>query len=216
LSLIAVKNLTFAYPGRAPLWENLNFTLEPGQKIGLWGPNGCGKSTLFNILLGLLPPQSGQIWLDRHLCASQAAFARHRTSIGYAFQDPEDQLFCSTVLEDVAFGPLNLGCSQKQARLLAGQMLDMFGLAGFEKHITYHLSGGEKRLASLACVWALRPKALLLDEPSAFLDARALQTLKAVLGGCQLPWLMISHDRAFLEATCNQIWLAGPGEFKAV
>jgi cobalt/nickel transport system ATP-binding protein len=211
LSLIAVKNLTFAYPGRPPLWQDLSFTLEAGQRIGLWGPNGCGKSTLFNILMGLIRPQSGQIWLNQHLCDSQASFARHRTSLGYAFQDPDDQLFCATVLEDVAFGPLNLGFPQAQA--LASQVLEMFGLTGFEKRITYHLSGGEKRLVSLACVWALRPKALLLDEPNAFLDEAAAQTLKTVLRDCQLPWLMISHDRAFLEATCNQIWLAGQNAF---
>jgi cobalt/nickel transport system ATP-binding protein len=216
ISFIKVENLSFAYPGRPPLWRDLSFTLAPGQQAGLWGNNGCGKSTLFNILMGLTIPQSGQIWLEEKLCATPAAFARQRTRLGYAFQDPDDQLFCSTVLEDVAFGPLNLGCSPEEARRLSSQALAVFGLAGFEERVTYHLSGGEKRLASLAAVWAMQPKALLLDEPQASLDEQGLKKLTAALRACGLPWLMASHDRGFLESTCNQIWEAGQGQIKTV
>ncbi|MDR1396181.1 MAG: energy-coupling factor ABC transporter ATP-binding protein [Desulfarculales bacterium] len=216
MSLIAVENLNFAYPGRPSLWRNLNFILAPGQRIGLWGSNGCGKSTLFNILMGLTVPQSGQIWLEGRLCVTPADFARQRTRLGYAFQDPDDQLFCSTVLEDVAFGPLNLGHSREEAGRLSSQALAVFGLGGFEKRITYHLSGGEKRLASLAAVWAMQPQALLLDEPHVSLDELGLKNLKEALRACGLPWLMASHDRAFLESTCNQIWEVGQGEINAV
>ena len=209
MSIIKVENVHFGFD--KPLWQGLNFTLEAGQRIGIRGPNGCGKSTLFNLLMGLNKLQCGRIWLNDVECLHETDFAGQRPSIGYLFQDPDDQLFCATVMEDVAFGPLNQGHSQDQAREISLTVLEHLGLSGYEKRITYHLSGGEKRLVSLASVWAMQPQAFLLDEPSAFLDQDAQQHLIHILLNSDKGWLMISHDMDFLQATCHEIWQVNDG-----
>ena len=205
MSLIQMRGIAFAYAGRPPVFDGLDFCLEDGQRLGILGPNGAGKSTLFLLAMGLLPPNAGQISLFGQAMRQEADFAAVRTRLGYCFQDPDDQLFCPTVLEDVAFGPLNQGLERHQALDHAQAALETLGLAGFAQRVTYQLSGGEKRLVTLATVLALRPQALLLDEPTAGLDPQTQERFEAVLQESQLPWAVISHDHAFLARACNQI-----------
>ena len=211
MNIIGMRDIAFAYPGRPPVFAGLDFSLEPGQRIGILGPNGAGKSTLFLLAMGLVRPQAGEIRLFGQAMAQEADFAPLRTRLGYCFQDPDDQLFCPTVLEDVAFGPLNQGLDRHQALDQAHQALAVLGLSGFAERVTYQLSGGEKRLVTLATVLALRPQALLLDEPTAGLDPATQARLEAVLLASQLPWAVISHDRAFLERTGNQLMMLENG-----
>ncbi len=207
--MLRIKNLTFAYPGRPALWQELNLSLSSGQRVGIIGPNGSGKSTLFNLMLGLIRPQAGEIYLNGKLCQSEAQFAGQRTTFGYAFQDPDDQLFCPTLYEDVAFGPRNQGHDKLAVDLLTRQALELFGLMGLAQQPAYHLSGGEKKLASLACVWSLQPQALLLDEPTLSLDEGHQARLEQILADTLLPWIMVSHDTIFLAKVCNEIWQVG-------
>ncbi len=211
MSLIRMTGIHFAYPGRPPVFAGLDFSLEEGQRVGILGPNGAGKSTLFLLAMGLLQPSAGTVELFGQPMRQESDFAPLRTRLGYCFQDPDDQLFCPTVLEDVAFGPLNQGLDRQQALDQALAALAALDLAGFAERVTYQLSGGEKRLVTLATVLALRPQALLLDEPTTGLDPQTQERLEGVLQESSLPWAVISHDHAFLARVCHQIWRLGEG-----
>jgi cobalt/nickel transport system ATP-binding protein len=141
-------------------------------------------------------------------------FAEVRRRIGLLFQDPDDQLFSPTVLEDVAFGPLNLGKTKAEAAAVARRTLSFLGLDGFENRITFKLSGGEKRLVSLAAVLAMEPEALLLDEPVNGLDTRTRLRLMGILRGLDLSYILISHELDFLTATTDIIFTMENGHVR--
>ena len=205
--LLELKDLSFGYPGR-PLFEGLNFSLQEGARIGLIGPNGAGKSTLLRLMLGLERPHGGKIYFRGQEVKKESDFYPVRREIGLLFQDPEDQLFCPTVEEDLAFGPLNLGLSRQEVARRVVEVLQMLGLEGFEKRLTYRLSGGEKRLVALGAVLTMEPRFLLLDEPTGDLDWKNFQKLVSLLQHKIPSYLVISHDFEFLELVCEEIlWL---------
>ncbi|MBW2669340.1 MAG: ABC transporter ATP-binding protein, partial [Deltaproteobacteria bacterium] len=183
-----------------------------GNRIGLMGPNGSGKTTLFHIIMGLLKPSSGSIEIFNRPVKTEKDFIRVREKIGLLFQDADDQLFSPTVLEDVAFGPLNMGKSRDEAMDIARSTLNFLGLTGFEDRITYKLSGGEKKLVSLATVLAMEPEVLLFDEPTSGLDDRTKATLKDVLAGLDLSYIIISHEIDFLTEIANSIYSMDNGK----
>jgi len=197
--LIRLAGLSFAYDAARPVLSGLDFALHAGERVALVGGNGSGKTTLLHLIVGLLRPASGRIEAfgrDRH---AEADFVEVRQRAGLLFQDAEDQLFCPTVAEDVAFGPLNLGKSREDVEGLVRATLETLGLAGYEERITHKLSGGEKRLVSLATVLAMEPEALLLDEPTAGLDEEAEARLLAILATLPQAMVVASHDHTFLE-----------------
>ena len=203
--LINLKNISYAYPNAKPVLKNLNFQLREGQKIGLVGPNGCGKTTFFHIIMGLLRPTSGSIEIFEKQIAEEKDFVSVRKKIGLLFQDADDQLFSPTVLEDVAFGPLNLGKSKDEAKDIAKRTLETLGQAALQDRITYKLSGGEKRLVSLATVLAMEPQVLLLDEPTSGLDEDTKKILLRVLSELDLAFVLISHEFDFLSEITRAI-----------
>ncbi len=205
--IIHLENITFGYPGCDPVLEELNFQFFKGNQFGLMGPNGSGKTTLFHIIMGLLKPSSGKIKIFNTPVETENDFRKIREKIGLLFQDADDQLFSPTVLEDVAFGPLNLGKTKNDAMDIARHTLDFLGLNDFEERITYKLSGGEKKLVSLATVLAMEPKVLLLDEPTSGLDEKTKSTLKRVLIDLDLSYILISHDIDFLHEITDTIYL---------
>ena len=176
--IINLSDISFAYPGSSKALDKLNLQFHQGDRLGLIGPNGSGKTTMFHIIMGLLKPSSGTIEIFGRQVNGERDFRSVRERIGLLFQDADDQLFSPTVLEDVAFGPLNLGRSQEEAKDIAQSTLELLGLSGFEDRITYKLSGGEKKLVSLATVLAMEPEILLLDEPSNGLDDNTKARLK--------------------------------------
>ena len=197
--LVEFRNVDFSYGPRQVLSE-CSFCLRPSERVALLGPNGSGKTTLLHLLVGLLRPSAGRIEAFGQPRAVEADFHEVRRRVGLLFQDPDDQLFCPTVAEDVAFGPLNLGKSRDEVRRIVADTLDRLGLAGYERRVTYHLSGGEKRLAALATVLAMQPDVLLLDEPSGGLDDAATERLIGILTRLPQAMIVVSHDRAFWEA----------------
>lgn len=203
--LLELRGISFAYPGRPQVLDKLDYILNPGDRVGLVGANGAGKSTMFLVAMGLLKPRAGEVWAFGKKRVEEKDFLEVRARLGLCFQDPDDQLFSPTVLQDIAFGPLNLGLGKEQALARARETLEEMGLEGFEDRITHQLSGGEKRLVSLATVWAMRPDALLLDEPTAGLDQKTEARLKELLAGSHLSWTIISHDRPFLDETCAKV-----------
>jgi len=156
-AVIELKDITYAFPDRGNALDGLTFHLHHGEKLGLFGPNGAGKTTMLHILMGLIKPQKGEVELFGKTMGDGRVFSEARLKIGFLFQHSDDQLFCPTVLDDVAFGPLNQGLTKNDALDRAAQALTTVGLAGFEDRVPYRLSGGEKKLVALATVLAMQP-----------------------------------------------------------
>ena len=203
--IINLEDISFAYPGRGPVLDKLNLSLYKGDRMGLMGPNGSGKTTMFHVIMGLLKPSSGGMHIFGAPVKEGKDFKGVRQRIGLLFQDADDQLFSPTVLEDVAFGPLNLGKSQDEAKSIAVKTLLFLGLAGFEDRVTHKLSGGEKRLVSLATVLAMEPDVLLLDEPTTGLDETTEGRLVEILQRLDLSFILVSHNIDFLMNTTEFI-----------
>ncbi|EXJ15074.1 ATPase component NikO of energizing module of nickel ECF transporter [Imhoffiella purpurea] len=201
--MIELRGIAFDHRDR-PVLEGIDFGLHPGERVALVGPNGAGKTTLLLLLVGLLRPKAGELIAFGRARRSEADFHEVRARVGLLFQDSDDQLFCPTVLEDVAFGPLNLGRSPDEARDEAFRTLSVLGLDGFAERVTHRLSAGEKRLVALATVLAMKPSVLLLDEPTNGLDEATEQRLIAHLSGLDQAMLIVSHDRTFLERLANR------------
>ncbi len=213
--LLELERISFTYPGREePVLQAIDFTLDTGQKIGLIGANGSGKTTLFHIIMGLLSPNAGTLRFRGRELKQQKDFQTLRRTIGLLFQDADDQLFSPTVLEDVAFGPLNLGASPAAARERAEATLLRLGLGHLRDRITHQLSGGEKKLVSLATILVMEPEALLLDEPTNNLDAETRTRLIEILEGLELAYILISHDWDFLAHTSREIFAIDQGRMR--
>ena len=210
--IINLTDISFSYPGEPEILDKLNLQFSRNEKTGLMGPNGSGKTTLFHIIMGLLKPLSGNIEIFGKSIREEKDFIDVRMRIGLLFQDADDQLFSPTVLEDVAFGPLNLGKSKDEAIDIARKTLEFLDLAGFEDRITYKLSGGEKRLVSLATVLAMEPEILLLDEPTTGLDEKTKTKIKKTLRELDLSYILISHEFDLLSEITDSIYTMDKGK----
>ncbi len=208
--MIRLRDIRFSYDGQEVL-KGLSLEVGPGDRIGLIGHTGAGKTTICRIIMGLARPDSGDVEIFGKLRAVESDFADIRGRIGYLFQDSEDQLFCPTVLDDVAFGPLNLGRSPDEAKEIVSRTLEALNLEGFEERLTHKLSGGEKRLVSLAGVLAMEPEILILDEPTTGLDAETQERIADVLVSSDLTYVVVSHDREFIARTATSTALLRDG-----
>ena len=203
-SMLEIEALSFAYPGFAPCLDGVDLTLQKGERLGLDGQNGAGKSTLLHLIVGLLQAQSGRINAFGRDYRDEKDFRLLRRRVGLVFQDPDDQLFCPTVAEDIAFGPLNLGYSQQDAMAIVDDTLDSLDLQHLRDRVTHKLSGGQKRLVSLATVLAMKPEILLLDEPTNALDEKTTKRLIDILLDLPQAMIIVSHDRTFREAVMTR------------
>jgi len=193
----------FAHDGRSVL-RGVDCRLHAGDRLALLGANGAGKTTLLHLLVGLIRPDAGEVVAFGRPCRHEADFVPMRARVGLLFQHSDDQLFCPTVLDDVAFGPLNLGRPPSEARAVAEATLAALGLDGFAGRVTYRLSSGEKRLVALATVLAMEPEVLLLDEPTNGLDEATEARLITHLAGLEQAMVIVSHDRRFLGQLVNR------------
>jgi cobalt/nickel transport system ATP-binding protein len=209
-ALLRLDSVTVSRGGRTILRE-VSLDLRAGEKLALVGANGAGKTTLLRTWVGLEKPQSGKVIAFGAECRDEKDFRPVRARAGLLFQDPDDQLFSPTVIEDVAFGPLNLGLSQKDAVLRAHETLESLGLAHLSRRMPHRLSGGEKRLVSLAAVLSMKPDALLLDEPTNALDDIFLARLTEILQNLDIAMVVVSHDRHFLEKLATRAALLRDG-----
>ncbi len=204
--MIEIRDLSFSYSNGKKVFDGLNFSFKRGEKIGLVGPNGAGKSTLFHLIMGLLNPSSGEIIIFDRSRENGEDFYDVRQRIGLLFQESEDQLFCPTVEEDIAFGPLNLGKSHREIKAIVRGTCERLGLKGFEKKVTHRLSGGEKRLVALATVVAMDPECYLFDEPTSGLDEATTEKFSRYLKDYADTYIIITHDHSFLENTVDKIY----------
>ena len=212
-TLISLQDIHFSYFPDKPILSGFSLTLAAGQRLGLAGPNGCGKTTVLSILMGLLRPSQGRVEIFGQARRTEREFQNVRPKLGFVFQDANDQLFCPTVADDIAFGPLNMGASKKDAARKVEEILSLLGMNGFGGRISHDLSGGEKRLIALGTALALDPRILVLDEPTTFLDAATADHLESILESCGLPSLIVSHDTAFLaRVTDTQMHMGRRGK----
>lgn len=214
--LIRLQDITFGYDSARDVLRKLSFTFSEGDRVGLTGPNGSGKTTLFHIIMGLLKPKEGEIKIFGKKMHDEADYRGARERIGLLFQDANDQLFCPTVAEDIAFGPLNLGKRHDDARKIVRETLETLGLFGFEDRVTYKLSGGEKKLISLATVLAMKPEVLLLDEPTSGLDEETTERIIQVLNRSSTSYMIISQDKGLLAKTTRCIYRMVNGKLEGV
>ena len=216
MSLLELNDIHFAYPGLEPVLQGASLQLNAGERLSIIGPNGAGKSTLLKITMGLLAPTSGTVAAFGTPCRAEADFHEMRRRVGFVFQDADDQLFCPTVAEDVAFGPLNLGRSKQQALAIVDDVLSRLGLMHLRDRVTHKLSGGEKRLVTLATVLAMEPEVLILDEPTNALDPDNYARLVDILQGLDQALLLVSHDPEFRAEIAPSGYVLAEGQLTRI
>jgi cobalt/nickel transport system ATP-binding protein len=201
--LMTFDNVTVEREGAAVL-SNVSFSLAARERLAIVGPNGAGKTTLLRAMVGLQTITKGRIFAFGRERRTEADFHEVRTKAAYMFQDADDQLFCPTVVEDVAFGPLNMGLSDEDALARARQTLTSLDLAHLADRLVRKLSGGEKRMVCLAGVLAMDPDVLLLDEPTNSLDAAHVEKLTQTLQRIDKAMVIVSHDRPLLDCLATR------------
>ena len=212
---LKVANLTHRFADGRRALDDISFEISAGERVAIVGPNGAGKTTLFLRLCGVLPGHAGQVIVQGLDAADAESRKKLPEVIGVVFQNPDDQLFSATVLEDVAFGPLNLGQSPDEAVASARESLQLLGLIGCEERSPHRLSGGEKRRAALAGVLAMKPGILLLDEPSMFLDPRGRRELIRTVLVLSTTQLLATHDLDMVLDTCPRTIVLDGGRIAA-
>ncbi|VEH00194.1 Nickel import ATP-binding protein NikO [Slackia heliotrinireducens] len=183
--LIEFDHVSFGYEDE-PVLDDVSFAIRQGQAVALTGPNGCGKSTALRLINGLLFAKSGEYRFDGQKVDAAAmknqTFAKRlHQRIGFVFQNPDTQLFCPSVQEEIAFGPRQMGLSEEEVQRRVDDMLDMFDLRKLAKRAPYRLSGGEKHKVAIACVLSMNPDVIVLDEPTNGLDQKTQRLLTRTL-----------------------------------
>ncbi len=203
--IVSLQQASLCYPGHPEgALHTVDFALHPGERIALTGDNGSGKTTLLLALTGLRPLSVGTLLHHGEAVTTPSQLQALRKDVGIVFQNAEDQLFSPTVLEDVAFGPLNLGFSQAEAQTQSEAVLARLGVADLAPRLTHTLSGGQQRMVALATALVMAPKALLLDEPTNDLDATGRATLIKILRESGLALVLSSHEPGFLETLATR------------
>ena len=217
MNAIEVRGLRYRFPDGTEALRGVDFAIAPGERVGLIGPNGAGKSTLLLHLNGILPGRPGTNGEVRigDVPITSRNLPEIRRQVGLLFQDPDDQLFCPTVFEDVAFGPEQFALEGESIAERVERALALVGLRGFESRAPHHLSQGEKRLVCLAGLLACEPSVLVLDEPTSNLDPRARRGLEALLEGLPSTQLIATHDLELVVALCPRVLLLDGGTIVA-
>jgi cobalt/nickel transport system ATP-binding protein len=210
---LKIENLRFEYPDGTRALDGVCLEARRGEKVGIIGANGAGKSSLLLHLNGILRSDGavsifGLPAVGRNLKAI-------RQKVGFVFQNPDDQLFCPTVYDDVAFGPRNLRLSEDEVRARVMESLEEVGMAGFERKSAFHLSLGQKKRVSLATVLALRVELLAMDEPTCSLDPKGRNALIELLARIPVAQIIATHDLGLVSRLCDRVILLSHGRIVA-
>lgn len=206
---VNIKNLSTSRDGVC-LYENITLDVSHKEKIAIIGPNGCGKTTLLEIIAGLRDLEEGTLELFHQPMINQNDFKTMRHLIGYLFQDSDNQFLAPVVEDDVAFSLLASGVSKEEAKLKTSMILQDLGIEHLAKKIVYHLSGGEKKLVALAGVLITEPKLMLLDEPTNGLDHAMQLRLVEILRKIDKSIIIVSHHKEFIELVVEKIYEITP------
>lgn len=205
-----LNHVSFSYQKDRPVLQDITISLRQGVSMGLIGANGAGKSTLLKLLVGLLTGYTGEIQLMGQPVSKQN-LTKIRGKAGYVFQDSDSQLFMSTVYEDVAFGPRNYGYPEEIVEQNVMEALQKVHIAKLRDRQIYRMSGGQKKLASIATILSMEPEIILLDEPSIALDPRNRRNLIKILNEMNETKLIASHDLDMILDTCSETVLLADG-----
>ena len=207
---IDVKDLSFAYESGIPVLQDISFHVGENESVGLIGANGVGKSTLLKLLVGLDLRFDGSIRVSE-VPLEKKTLPKIREKIGYVFQDADAQLFMTTVGEDVAFAPRNYGLPEEEVEKRVTAALERVHISHLRDKAVYKLSGGEKKLASIATILSMTPDIILMDEPSVALDPRNRRNLIHVVNEFDHLKIIASHDLDFIWDTCGRVILMNGG-----
>lgn len=208
---INVENLSFSYEKEQLILKNITFTAKENDSIGIIGANGVGKSTLLKLLVGLNLNYEGSIRVE-NIPVEKNTLSIIRERIGYVFQDSDNQLFMSNVYEDIAFAPRNYGFSEEEVKKRVENALNMVHINNLKNKKIYKLSGGEKKLVSIATIFSMTPDIILMDEPSIALDPKNRRNLINILNKFQHLKIIASHDLDMILDTCNRTILMSEGK----
>ncbi len=212
--MIEADNIHFTYPDGHEVLKGLSCTIRRGEKVALIGPNGAGKSTFMSHLNGVELATSGRVFIHGQEVTKEN-LKEIRRKIGIVFQDPDDQLFCPTVFDDVAFGPLNLGLNEDEIQARVSEALAVVGLEGFEERSSFHLSFGERKRLALATVLSYQPEILVFDEPSTNMDPMNRRNMINWLKETDKTILLCTHDLDIALEVCERCLLLVDGRIAA-
>ena len=212
--MITFDNVSFAYESGAPVLRGVSFHIAPDEAVGLIGANGAGKSTIMKLMLGLLPCTEGEIRVDG-VRVEKKTLPQIRRTLGFVLQDSDSQMFMPTVYEDMMFAPRNYGLSKEEAEQKVDAVLEQLGLTELKHRHNHKISGGEKRMAAIATILAMDPKAILMDEPSIALDPFNRRTVIRAINGLSMTKLIASHDLDMILDTCSRVLLLSGGQLVA-
>lgn len=212
--VVEIQGLSFAYPDGLQALNDIHLTIRAGERVALVGPNGAGKSTLMLHFNGLLGGPETPL-LVQGMALTKQDLPAIRALVGLVFQNPDDQLFSPTVLEDVAFGPLHLGLPEAEVRARVTRALEQVGMAGFEARISHNLSAGQKKRVAIATVLAMEPRLLVFDEPTAGLDPRGRRQLIDLLADLPVTMIGATHDLLFAAESFGRMVVLDGGRIVA-
>ncbi len=209
-SIITIKNLNFSYPAKKQVLKNINLEIKRGEIFGIIGPTGAGKSTLLLHLNGILKGE-GEIRVDDILVTGKNE-KQVREKVGIVFQNPDNQLFCPTVFEDIAFGLYNSGCGEDEVTVRVNEILQKLNLMESRVLSSHHLSYGEKKRISLASILVMEPEILCFDEPFANLDYSSIFTIIREIRRLKISRIIISQDILLALSLCQRVAVMNKGE----
>lgn len=213
--MLAIKamNLSYSYPDGTPAVQDISFAVSENEKVAIIGPNGSGKSTLITLLNGVRQGKGSLEILG--LPINHKNLKQIKQWVGIVFQNPDDQLFCPTIFEDVSFGPLNQGLNPAEVKLRVETALRNVGLDGYQNRSSFHLSFGERKLASLATVLAMDPRIIALDEPTSNLDLSHRRKIIRWLQNTSRTIILTTHDLDMALDTCQRVIILNKGRIVA-
>ena len=210
---LQINDLNFSYPDGYEALKNINLEINKGDTLGVLGPNGAGKTTFILHLNGILGNLDDSIYIN-NLSINEENLKKIREKVGIVFQDPDDQLFMPTVLEDVMFGPKNFGYTNEEAESKAIEALEKVKMKEFLNKPPHHLSFGQKRKVAIASVIAINPELIVLDEPSSNLDPASRRELIEILKNLDVTIILVTHDLPMALEICDESIILNNGEIK--
>ncbi|MEN4006786.1 MAG: ATP-binding cassette domain-containing protein [Methanobacteriaceae archaeon] len=216
MNIIETNDINYHYPDGTEALKRVNFKAVEGKIIALLGPNGAGKSTLFLHFNGILRPTSGSIIVNsEEIKYDKKNLMKVRQNVGIVFQNPDDQLFAPTVVEDVAFGPMNMGLSKDEVERRVDESLKRVGMEEFKNKAPHHLSGGQKKRVAIAGILAMNPRIMVLDEPTSGLDLKGASQILRILYELNKEGMTIiisTHDVDLVPLYAHQVYIISKGE----
>lgn len=213
-NIITFENVSFKYEKNIDILKAISFSINEGEKIGLIGANGVGKSTLMKLILGLEQGYEGQISVCG-LDVSKKNLNEIRKKVGYVFQDSDNQLFMHTIYDDICFGPTNYGFSKEEVEKRAYDAMNKVGCLSIKDKAVYKLSAGEKKQAAIASILSMDPEVVVMDEPESNLDPMNRRRLVSIINSLSKTCIIASHDLDFIWEVTDKVILLGEGGIKA-